>query len=386
MTSAMTSATTSTPASSGTPNLFDPITLRSLELPHRGWVAAMCQYSCDPVAAPGVPTDWHLVHLGQFATGGAALIITEAAAVSHEGMISPRDAGIYTRDQADAWRRINDFVHEHSAVGTKTAVQLAHAGRKASTYWPFSGEHGSVPVSDGGWETLGPTDDAFGRYAAPRAMTEEDIQKVISDFAAAAALAVDAGFDSMEIHAAHGYLLHQFLSPLVNTRTDGWGGSEENRFRLTLEVVRSVRKAIPAAMPLLLRISASDWTDGGLDGAVSARLAQRAAEEGVDFVDVSSGGAVPAATIPVGPGYQVALAEEVRTSGVPTGAVGLIDDPHQADDVIRHGSADAVLIARAALRDPHWWMRAAQELGHDLVPAPQYERAGAFRVPSPPLG
>jgi 2,4-dienoyl-CoA reductase-like NADH-dependent reductase (Old Yellow Enzyme family) len=365
-------------APTGTAGLFDPITLRSLELPHRGWVAAMCQYSCDPAVAPGVPTDWHLVHLGQFATGGAALIITEAAAVSHEGMISPRDAGIWTQEQADAWRRINDFVHEHSAVGTKTAIQLAHAGRKASTYWPFSGRRNSVPAAEGGWETVGPTDEAFGSYAAPRAMTEEDIAKVIADFGAAAALAVGAGFDTMEIHAAHGYLLHQFLSPLVNTRTDGWGGSDEVRFRLTLEVVREVRRVIPETMPLLLRISASDWTDGGIDGAVSARLAKRAAEEGVDFVDVSSGGAVPAATIPVGPGYQVALAEEVRASGVPTGAVGLISDARQADAVVREGRADVVLIARAALRDPHWWMRAAHELGHELVPAPQYERAGAF--------
>ncbi|MHA7238366.1 NADH:flavin oxidoreductase/NADH oxidase [Arthrobacter sp. TMS1-12-1] len=369
---------TPTAVPSGAPGLFDPMTLRSLELPHRGWVAAMCQYSCDPVAAPGVPTDWHLVHLGQFALGGAALIITEAAAISHEGMISPRDAGIYTREQAEAWRRINDFIHEYSAVGTKTAVQLAHAGRKASTYWPFSGKRGSVPEADGGWQTLGPTEEAFGEYAAPRAMTEDDIRQVIRDFGASAALAVEAGFDTLEIHAAHGYLLHQFLSPLVNTRTDGWGGSEEARFRLTLAVVREIRRVIPEGMPLLLRISASDWTEGGLDGDTSARLAKRAAEEGVDFVDVSSGGAVPAATIPVGPGYQVVLAEEVRSSGVPTGAVGLISDVRQAEEIIREERADVVLIARAALRDPHWWMRAAHELGHELVPAPQYERAGSY--------
>ncbi|WP_394252195.1 NADH:flavin oxidoreductase/NADH oxidase [Arthrobacter pityocampae] len=369
---------TSAASPSSAPGLFDSLTLRSLELPHRGWVAAMCQYSCDPVGAPGVPTDWHLVHLGQFALGGAALIITEAAAVSPEGMISPRDAGLYTQEQAAAWRRINDFIHGHGAVGTKTAVQLAHAGRKASTYWPFSGRRGSVPEAEGGWQTLGPTDEAFDAYAAPRAMSEEDIRQVIRDFGAAAELAVDAGFDTMEIHAAHGYLLHQFLSPLVNTRTDGWGGSEEGRFRLTLEVVRAVRRAIPETMPLLLRISASDWTAGGLDGDTSARLAKRAAEEGVDFVDVSSGGAIPGAAIPVGPGYQVSLAEEVRSSGVPTGAVGLISDARQAEEIIRGERADVVLIARAALRDPHWWMRAAQELGHELAPAPQYERAGAY--------
>jgi 2,4-dienoyl-CoA reductase-like NADH-dependent reductase (Old Yellow Enzyme family) len=369
---------TSTAAQVRTSGLFEAITLRSLEVPHRGWVAAMCQYSCNPDDAPGVPTDWHLVHLGQFATGGAALIITEAAAVSHEGMISPRDAGIYTGEQADAWRRINDFVHEHSAVGTRTAVQLAHAGRKASTYWPFSGKRNSVPESEGGWQSVGPTDQPFGDYAAPRAMTEEDIRKVIRDFAVAAVLAVDAGFDTMEIHAAHGYLLHQFLTPLVNTRTDGWGGTEDARFRLTLEVIRAIRRVIPESMPLLLRISATDWTEGGLDGAASARLAKRAMEDGVDFVDVSTGGAVPAASIPVGPGYQVALAHEVRDSGVPTGAVGLIDSAVQADEVIRTGQADVVLIARAALRDPHWWMRAAHELGHELVPAPQYERSGTF--------
>lgn len=362
-----------------TPGLFDPITLRTLVLPHRGWVAAMCQYSCEPDVAPGVPTDWHLVHLGQFAVGGAALIITEAAAVSPEGMISPCDAGIYSREQAEAWRRINDFVHEHGTVGTRTAVQLAHAGRrKASTYWPFSGRKGSVPVEDGGWTTLGPTDQPFGRYAVPRAMTEEDITAVVRDFAAAAALAVEAGFDAVEIHAAHGYLLHQFLSPLVNTRQDAWGGSEKGRFRLTLEVIRSVRRVLPEGMPLLLRISATDWTEGGLDAASSTRLASAAAEEGVDFVDVSSGGAVPDADIPVGPGYQVALAEEVRGSGVPMGAVGMISEAAQADAVICGGRADAVLIARAALRDPQWWMRAAQEIGHELERTPQYQRAGSY--------
>jgi 2,4-dienoyl-CoA reductase-like NADH-dependent reductase (Old Yellow Enzyme family) len=361
-----------------TPGLFDPITLRSLTVPHRGWVAAMCQYSCDPVGAPGVPTDWHLVHLGQFATGGAAMIITEAAAVSPEGRISPRDAGIYNAEQVAAWRRITDFIHTQGTPGTLTGIQLAHAGRKASTYWPFSRLHGSVPGAEGGWETLGPTDEAFDGYAAPRAMTEEDILAVIRDFGQGARRAVEAGFDTVEIHGAHGYLLHQFLTPLVNTRTDGWGGSEEARFRLTLEVVDEVRRNIPAEMPLLLRISASDWVEGGLDGAASARLAAKAAEHGVDFVDVSSGGAVAHARIPVGPGYQVEFAETVRAAGLPTGAVGLIDDPEQAEGIIREGKADVVLIARAALRDPHWWLRAAHVLEHELAPVPQYQRAGSF--------
>lgn len=359
--------------------LFDPISLRGLDIPHRGWVAAMCQYSADGANAPGVPHDWHLMHLGQFAAGGAALIVTEATAVSHEGMISPRDTGLYNDGQTAAWRRITDFVHQHGAVDAKIGVQLAHAGRKASTWWPFSGRRGSVGLNDGGWETVGPTAEGFGDYAAPRAMSGNDILAVIDSFRDSAVRAVDAGFDTIEIHAAHGYLLHQFLSPLVNTRQDRWGGSEDNRFRLTLAVVEAIRAVIPESMPLLLRISATDWVEGGLDGASSARLAADAAALGVDFVDVSSGGAVPDAAIPVEPGYQVHLAEQVRANGgLPTGAVGLINEPSAADSVIRSGQADAVLIARAALRDPHWWLRAAQELGADLPWAPQYQRAGGF--------
>ncbi|WP_028280759.1 NADH:flavin oxidoreductase/NADH oxidase [Arthrobacter sp. H5] len=361
------------------PGLFDPITLRGLEVSHRGWVAAMCQYSADDGHTPGVPTDWHLMHLGQFAAGGAALIVTEATAVSRQGMISPRDTGLYTTEQARTWRRITDFVHSHGAVDTKIGVQLAHAGRKASCYWPFSGKRGSVPFQDGGWQTVGPTDEAFGSYAQPRPMTEPDILSVIEDFRRSAGLALEAGFDTIEIHAAHRYLLHQFQSPLVNNRTDRWGGDEEGGRRLTLEVIDAVRGIIPDSMPLLLRISASDWSDGGLDGHSSARLAAQAAARGVDLVDVSSGGAIPNAAIPAEQGYQVHLAAEVRSGGgVPTGAVGLINDAGHADHVIRSGSADAVLIARAALRDPHWWQRAAAELGLELPWAPQYERAGGF--------
>lgn len=361
------------------PGLFDPITLRGLDIAHRGWVAAMCQYSADPSSAPGVPHDWHLMHLGQFAAGGAALIVTEATAVNPDGRISPRDTGLYNDRQTDAWRRITDFVHRHAAVDAKIGVQLAHAGRKGSSWWPFSARRGTVAVDDGGWQSLGPTDQAFGDYASPRAMSDDEILAVIDDFRASAVRAVEAGFDTIEIHAAHGYLLHQFLSPLVNTREDRWGGGEENRFRLTLAVVDAVREAIPERMPLLLRISATDWTSGGLDAACSARLAAQAGARGVDFVDVSSGGAVPDAVIPAEPGYQVHLADQVRREGgLPTGAVGLINEPADADAVIREGRADAVLIARAALRDPHWWLRAAQELTTDLPWAPQYQRAGSF--------
>jgi 2,4-dienoyl-CoA reductase-like NADH-dependent reductase (Old Yellow Enzyme family) len=358
------------------PALFEPLKLRSLELQHRGWVSPMCQYSCDPDDAPGVPNDWHLMHLGSFAAGGAALILTEAAAVNHEGMISPRDAGLYNDAQADAWQRITSFVHSHGAVDAKIGVQLAHAGRKASTYWPFSGQQGSVPESDGGWATVGPSASAFDGYAEPAAMTEEQIQGVIADFAAAAVRAVEAGFDTVELHGAHGYLLHQFQSPLINTRTDAWGGSEAGRNRLMLEVVDAVRAVIPDSMPLLLRISASDWADGGVDLAASVRLAREAARHGVDLIDVSSGGAVAHQQIKAGPGYQTGFSAAIRRdAGVPTGTVGLLTSPDQAEHAIATGQADGVFIARAALRDPHWWLRAAFELGHGIKWAPQYERA-----------
>ena len=253
--------------------LFAPLDLRSLRLQHRGWVSPMCQYSCDPETGEGVPTDWHLMHLGSFATGGAALVLTEANAVNAAGRISPRDAGLYNDDQAAAWERITAFVHRHGTAETKIGTQLAHAGRKASSYWPFSGKLGSVPASEGGWDTVGPGTGAFDGYAPPSAMTEAQIDGVIADFAAAAVRAVDAGFDTIEIHGAHGYLLHQFQSPLVNDRTDRWGGDEAGRNRLTLAVVDAVRAVIPDSMPLLLRISASDWAPGGIEADASVRMA-----------------------------------------------------------------------------------------------------------------
>ena len=356
--------------------LFEPLKLRSLELQHRGWVSPMCQYSCDPDDAPGVPHDWHLMHLGSFAAGGAALILTEAAAVNPEGRISPRDAGLYNDAQAEAWQRITSFVHRYGAADAKIGAQLAHAGRKASTYWPFSGQHGSVPESDGGWATLGPSPSAFDGYAQPAEMTEEQIQQVIRDFAAAAVRAVDAGFDTVEIHGAHGYLLHQFQSALINARTDAWGGDEAGRNRLMLAVVDAVRDVIPDSMPLLLRISASDWAEGGVDLSASVRLARQAAERGVDLVDVSSGGAVAHQQIKAGPGYQTGFSAAIRSeAGVPTGTVGLLTSAGQAEHAIATGQADGVFIARAALRDPHWWLRAAFELGHNIPWVPQYERA-----------
>jgi 2,4-dienoyl-CoA reductase-like NADH-dependent reductase (Old Yellow Enzyme family) len=362
------------------PALFRPLALRSLELTHRGWVSPMCQYSCGPDGAPGVPNDWHLMHLGSFAAGGAALILTEAAAVNAGGRISPRDAGLYNDEQAEAWQRITSFVHRHGAAQPKIGAQLAHAGRKASTYWPFSGQRGSVPESDGGWATVGPSPTAFDGYAEPAGMSGEQIQGVIRDFAAAAVRAVDAGFDTLELHGAHGYLLHQFQSPLTNARTDSWGGDEAGRNRLMLAVIDAVRKVMPESMPLLLRISATDWAEGGIDIEASVRLAAQAKEHGVDLIDVSSGGAVAHQQIQPGPGYQTGFSARIRReTGVPTGTVGLLTSPGQAEHAVATGQADGVFIARAALRDPHWWLRAAFELGHDLAWPPQYERAVPHR-------
>ncbi|WP_309929020.1 NADH:flavin oxidoreductase/NADH oxidase [Arthrobacter sp. 1088] len=356
--------------------LFTPLQLRSLHIAHRGWVSPMCQYSCTPETGEGIPNDWHLMHLGSFAAGGAALILGEAAAVNASGRISPRDAGLYSDEQAAGWERIVHFVHQHGAVDCKIGAQLAHAGRKASTYWPFSDRTGSVPASDGGWVTFGPTQQPYDGYAAPEAMSEEDIRGVIADFAAAAARAVAVGFDTVEIHGAHGYLLHQFQSPLINTRTDKWGGTENGRNRLMLAVVDAVREVIPDSMPLLLRISATDWAEGGVDIDASVRLAKAASERGVDLVDVSSGGAVAHQQIRPAPGYQAGFAEQVkRDAGIPTGAVGLLTSATQAEDIVANGRADAVFMARAALRDPHWWLRAAYELGHEISWVPQYRRA-----------
>lgn len=356
--------------------LFSPLTLRSMELSHRGWVSPMCQYSSDPASAPGVPNDWHLMHLGSFAVGGASLILTEATAVNHQGMISPRDTGLYNEAQTAAWRRITDFIHANGSADAKVGVQLAHAGRKASTYWPFSERSGSVPVTDGGWRTVGPTGEAFGDLAAPEAMTAEDIEQVVEDFANSAARAVDAGFDTIEVHGAHGYLLHQFRSPLVNARTDEWGGDEAGRSKLMLAVIDAVRSRVPDDFPVLLRISASDWADGGIDVDSSVRLARMVKDHGIDLVDVSSGGAVANAQMRIGPGYQTGFAEQIRREAqIPVGAVGLIGSADQAEHIVRSGQADGVFIARAALRDPHWWQRAAFALGQTIPWAPQYERA-----------
>ncbi|HEV7622599.1 MAG TPA: NADH:flavin oxidoreductase/NADH oxidase [Amnibacterium sp.] len=352
-----------------TTTLFSPIAVGGLTLPNRLWIAPMCQYSVED--EDGVPTEWHLVHLGSLARGGAGLVLTEATAVSAEGRISPQDTGIWNERQAAAWSPIVDFAH---GVGTAIGVQLAHAGRKASTYSPFAGGSGTVPVGGGGWPTVGPSAIAFPGYAEPRALDAAGIAKVVDDFGAAARRAVAAGFDAVELHAAHGYLLHQFLSPLSNTRTDAYGGPLEHRARLLLEVVRAVRTAAPG-IPLLVRFSGTDWRDDGWTVEETATVAGWARDAGADFFDISSGGNARA-EIPVAPGYQVPLAEAVkRLAGVPVSAVGLITTAEQAEEVVSGGHADAVMVARAALRNPHLPLEAAEELGAPAPWPPQYERA-----------
>ena len=333
---------------SGVASMFDPLTLRGTTLKNRVVVSPMCQYSCTD----GLPTDWHLVHLGQFALGGAALVLTEATAVSPEGRISPDDAGIWTDEQARRWARVVTFLHEHGALA---GVQLAHAGRKASTYRPGLEQRGTVPASEGGWRAVAPSAVAFGRYAVPAALDDNGISKIRADFVAAAGRATSAGFD-----VAHGYLLHEFLSPLSNQRSDAYGGDFDGRTRLLREVVGDVRAAFDG--PLLVRISADDWTPGGWTVEESQRLAPILHAEGADLIDVSSGGLHHEQQITVGPGYQVPFSRALKDVGATTGAVGLITEPEQADAIVRSGDADVVLLARELLRDPHWPLRAAREL------------------------
>lgn len=336
-----------------TTRLHSSLTLRGLEVPNRIFMAPMCQYS----AVDGLVQDWHRRHYAERAVGGAGLLIVEATAVQARGRISPADLGLWNDAQREAFRPVVDAVH---AAGAKIGVQLAHAGRKASTQVPWLG-HGVVHPDQGGWPVVSAGNEAFDpTYPVPTALDEAGIQQVIADFAAAAQRAVDAGFDTVEIHGAHGYLIHQFLSPLTNHRTDGWGASLQGRFRLALEVVKAVRKVLPATMPLLIRLSATDWVEGGWDADQTVALVNLLKAEGVDFVDVSSGGLVTGAKIPVGPGYQVPLAARVkRETGLPTGAVGLITDDQQAEAILAAGDADAILLGRLLLRDPYFPLRAA---------------------------
>jgi len=351
-------------------DLFSTLRLRGVELRNRVGVSPMCQYSSEG----GFATDWHLVHLGAFATGGAGLVMTEAAAVAPEGRISPHDLGLWDDAHVQALRRITDFVRAQGAVA---AVQLAHAGRKASTHRPWDGS-GTVPPGQGGWtDVVAPSAVPFADdYPDPLELDGEGLRRIVDGFRAAAARAVDANFEVVEIHAAHGYLLHSFLSPLSNRRTDGYGGSFDGRVRFPLEVVRAVRAGWPERLPLFVRISASDWAEGGWDIDQSVEFARRLRDEGVDLVDCSSGGLVPNAKIEIGPGYQVPFAERIRReSGIATAAVGLITGPEQADAIVREGRADLVLLARELLRQPRWPLLAAHHLGAEIRWPPQYERA-----------
>lgn len=352
--------------------LFEPITIRDLTVRNRIWVSPMCQYSVE--AQDGVPTPWHLVHLGGFAKGGAGAVVVEATGVVPEGRITPQDVGLWNDEQRDAFTPIVDFIHEQGAAA---GIQLAHAGRKASTFRPWEEARGSVPADQGGWGTVAPSAVAFDGYAEPRELATEDIRVVALAFAAAARRSVEAGFDLVEIHAAHGYLLHQFLSPLSNHRTDSYGGSLENRARALLEVVDAVRAEVGEGYPVVVRFSATDWVDGGLTLDETTQVARWAAEHGADLADVSTGGNVASAPIPVGPGYQVPFAEAIkRDAGIGTIAVGMISGAFQAEQVVATGQADVVMIGREFLRDPAFPLRAAVELGVAIDYEPQqYHRA-----------
>ena len=362
-------AETTASAPSAQIKLFQPITLRGLTIKNRIWLAPMCQYS----AVDGVVNNFHLVHYGARALGGFGLLIAEATGVTPEGRITPGCAGIWNDEQVKAWLPIVDEVHKG---GAKFAIQLQHSGRKGSAAVPWAPETNvSAPISDGGWETVGPTAEAFPGLAAPHALTTEEVAAIPEAFAAAAQRADEAGFDAVEIHAAHGYLLHQFLSPLTNTRSDQYGGSPENRVRLLYEVASAIRAVFPAEKPVFVRVSASDWTEGGLTPEIVATVINGLAERGVDFCDTSSGGLLPA-PIQHGPGYQVPFAAAIRErTSIPVGAVGSITEAAQAEQILEDGKADVILVARAGLRDPMWPLRVAHDLGVQVPWPVQYDRA-----------
>ena len=352
-----------------TPLLFSPMTIRGLTLPHRLWVSPMCQYS----ALEGVVQYWHQVHLGALALGRPGLIIAEATSVVPEGRITPDDSGLWNDEQVQAWRPIIDFSHSQ---GTPMALQLAHAGRKASTSSPFKSDGSGVGVEQGGWETEAPSALAYGKLPRPHELSPTRIDTIVESFAAATRRAVNAGFDAIEVHAAHGYLLHEFLSPLSNLRDDSYGGSFEGRSRIVLEIVERVRSAMPESMPLFVRISATDWLEGGWDLEASIRISHQLAQRGVDLIDVSSGGLSPEQAIKLGPGYQMPFAEAISHEvEVAVAAVGLITEALEAEQALQSGVANAILMGRQFLRDPRYAMRAATELGVSLEWPGQYLRA-----------
>lgn len=352
--------------------LFDSLTVRAITTRNRVWVSPLCQYSCE--GQDGIVGDWHLGHLGSFARGGAGLVMAEATGVVPEGRITPWCPGIWNDDQVAAWRRVTDFVKSQGAVA---GIQLQHAGRKASTHREWSGT-GSVAMEDGGWETVAPSPIAFPGYAQPQGLDAAGIARIVAAFADAAKRALDAGFDVVEIHAAHGYLIHQFLSPLTNEREDEWGGSLENRARILIDVVRAVRAAVGESVPVFVRMSATDWVEPEgwtLDETVT--VAGWVREAGDDVLDTSTGGLIAGVRIPTAPGYQVPHAAAIkRGSGIMTTAVGQITEGAQANEIIASGDADAVFVGRQFMRDPHVALRWAHELGVSVDYWPkQYRRA-----------
>jgi 2,4-dienoyl-CoA reductase-like NADH-dependent reductase (Old Yellow Enzyme family) len=350
--------------------LFSSLKIRNVKLKNRIAVSPMCQYSSNN----GFPTDWHLVHLGSRAVGGAGLIFTEATAISPEGRISPDDAGIWNDDQAGAYKKITTFIKSQKAV---PGIQLAHAGRKASTYSPWKGS-GKVPIEDGGWQTLAPSPIPFSEnFPIPKEMNENDIRIVVEQFSKAAERSIEAGFEVIELHFAHGYLVHEFYSLVSNKRKDSYGGSLENRCRFAIEISESVRKTIPDQTPLFVRISSTDWIEIGWDIDQSVQLAKWLKAEGVDLIDCSSGGNIPNAKIATAPGYQIPFSERIkREAEILTGGVGLITQAEQAEEIIKTEKADIVLLAREMLRDPNFALHAAKKLNVDLEDFPkQYLRA-----------
>ena len=349
--------------------LFTPLQLRRITIRNRVFVSPMCQYS----STDGLPNDWHLVHLGSRAVGGAGLVMVEASAITPEGRISPADSGMWSPAHAQAFRPITAFIAQQGAV---PAIQLAHAGRKASTAAPWDGDHAVLP-EQGGWQPIAPSAVSFSsKSPTPREMTGRDLQQTLDTFVNAACLSLEAGFQVIELHLAHGYLLHEFLSPLSNHRTDEYGGSLENRMRLPLQVAAAVRGVWPEQYPLFVRISATDWKEGGWDLEQSVVLARQLKALGVDLIDCSSGGLVPDAKIPAAPGFQVPFAERIRRDvGIATGAVGLVTRPEQAEEILAWGQADAVFLARELLRNPYWPLHAAQVLGVEVDWPKQYARA-----------
>ncbi|MFK8910469.1 NADH:flavin oxidoreductase/NADH oxidase [Streptomyces sp. YS-3] len=353
--------------------LFEPYTLRSLTIPNRVWMAPMCQYSAEAFGPDaGAAHDWHFAHYAARATGGTGLILVEATAVSPEGRISPGDLGIWNDTQAEALGRIARFL---KAQGTVPGIQIAHAGRKASTDRPWRGGAPIAPNAEEGWQPLGPSPVPFDpRHTVPTELTTDQIKEIVGQFADAARRARDAGFEVVEIHGAHGYLIGEFLSPHSNKRTDAYGGSFENRTRLALDVTEAVREVWPEELPLFFRVSATDWLEeGGWTADETVRLAALLKERGVDLLDVSTGGNATGVRIPVGPGYQVPFAARVRhESGLPVATVGLITEPAQAEKILANGEADAVLLGRELLRNPSWARQAARELGGETRVPEQY--------------